>query len=201
MYKSFIKPLCDFCAALLLLVLLSPLILLTVLLLAIANRGSVFFTQERPGKNEKIFKVIKFKTMNDRRDAEGNLLPNAERLTPIGRLIRSTSIDELPQLINILKGDMSFIGPRPLRVHYLPLYTAEQRRRHCVTPGISGWAQVNGRNSINWTKKFELDVWYVDHLSAKLDLLIFFLTIKKIIVREGISQSANETMEQFTGDN
>ena len=201
MYKHFIKPLCDKLLALVLLVVLSPIILGTMLLLAIANRGKVFFTQERPGKNEKIFKVIKFKTMNDRTDAEGNLLPDAERLTAVGRFVRSTSIDELPQIFNVLKGDMSFIGPRPLRVYYLPLYSPEQHRRHDVTPGISGWAQVNGRNNISWTRKFELDVWYVDNQSMWLDIKIFFLTIKKILIRDGISQEGHETASTFNGHN
>lgn len=201
MYKHFIKPLSDKLLALVLLVVLSPVILGTMLLLAIANRGKVFFTQERPGKNEKIFKVIKFKTMNDRKDAEGNLLPDAERLTAVGRFVRSTSIDELPQIFNVLKGDMSFIGPRPLRVYYLPLYSPEQHRRHDVTPGISGWAQVNGRNNITWTRKFELDVWYVDNQSVWLDIKIFFLTIKKILIRDGISQDGHDTASTFNGHN
>lgn len=201
MYKNFFKPLCDKLLALVLLLVLSPIILGTMLLLAIANRGKVFFTQERPGKNEKIFKVIKFKTMNDRRDAEGNLLPDAERLTAVGRFVRSTSIDELPQIFNVLKGDMSFIGPRPLLVQYLSLYSAEQRRRHEVTPGISGWAQVNGRNAISWSKKFELDVWYVDHVSLLTDLKIFWLTIYNILRRKDINQAGQATMEVFNGNN
>lgn len=201
MYKHFIKPLCDKLLALVLLVVLSPIILGTMLLLAVANRGKVFFTQERPGKGEKIFKVIKFKTMNDRRDAEGNLLPDAERLTAVGRFVRSTSIDELPQIFNVLKGDMSFIGPRPLLVQYLSLYSAEQRRRHEVTPGISGWAQVNGRNAISWSKKFELDVWYVDHVSLLTDLKIFWLTIYNILRRKDINQAGQATMEVFNGNN
>lgn len=201
MYKHFIKPLCDKLLALVLLVVLSPVILGTMLLLAIANRGKVFFTQERPGKGEKIFKVIKFKTMNDRKDADGNLLPDADRLTAVGRFVRSTSIDELPQIFNVLKGDMSFIGPRPLRVYYLPLYSPEQHRRHDVTPGISGWAQVNGRNNITWTRKFELDVWYVDNQSVWLDIKIFFLTIKKILIRDGISQDGHDTASTFNGHN
>jgi lipopolysaccharide/colanic/teichoic acid biosynthesis glycosyltransferase len=201
MYQRFVKPLCDKVLALVLLLCLSPIILATMLLLLVANRGSVFFTQERPGLHARLFKVIKFKTMNDRRNAQGELLPDKDRLTTIGRLVRSTSIDELPQIINVLKGDMSFIGPRPLLVKYLPLYSEEQRRRHNVRPGISGWAQVNGRNAISWTKKFELDVWYVDHISFALDLKIFFLTIKKILIRDGISQEGNATMESFTGNN
>ena len=201
MYRRFIKPLCDRVAALFLLLLLSPIILGTMLLLAIANRGSVFFTQPRPGKHEKIFQVIKFKTMNDRKDSDGNLLPDAERLTPIGKFVRSTSIDELPQLINVLKGDMSFIGPRPLLVQYLPLYNETQRRRHLVTPGISGWAQVNGRNAISWARKFELDVWYVDHMSFLLDCKIVWMTICNILRRKDISQQGQATMDVFNGNN
>ncbi len=201
MYRRFIKPLCDRVAALFLLLLLSPIILGTMLLLAIANRGSIFFTQPRPGKHEKIFQVIKFKTMNDRKDSDGNLLPDAERLTPIGKFVRSTSIDELPQLINVLKGDMSFIGPRPLLVQYLPLYNETQRRRHLVTPGISGWAQVNGRNAISWARKFELDVWYVDNLSFLLDCKIVWMTIYNILRRKDISQQGQATMEVFNGNN
>ena len=174
------------------------------MLLAFANKGAgVFFTQPRPGKGEKIFKALKFKTMTDERDASGNLLPDAERLTGVGRFIRSTSIDELPQLINILKGDMAFIGPRPLLVQYLTLYSPEQHRRHEVTPGMSGWAQVNGRNNIPWTKKFEYDVYYVDHIGLSLDLKIFFLTIKKVLCREDINQAGGEwvTMDPFNGHN
>lgn len=201
MYKHFLKPLCDKLLALVLLVVLSPVILGAMFLLAIANRGKVFFTQERPGKGEKIFKVIKFKTMNDRKDAEGNLLPDAERLTAVGRFMRSTSIDELPQIFNVLKGDMSFIGPRPLLVQYLPLYSAEQHRRHEVTPGISGWAQVNGRNAISWSKKFELDVWYVDHISLITDLKVFWLTIYNILRRKDINQEGQATVDDFNGKN
>jgi lipopolysaccharide/colanic/teichoic acid biosynthesis glycosyltransferase len=163
--------------------------------------SNIFFLQDRPGKDGKIFKIIKFKTMTDKRDNEGNLLPDNQRLTKIGKLIRSTSIDELPQLINVLKGDMSLIGPRPLLVQYLPLYTKEQVRRHDVRPGITGWAQVNGRNAISWKEKFELDVWYVDHMSFLLDLNIIYLTIKKVFKREGISSGTSVTMEPFTGDN
>lgn len=201
MYRRLIKPLCDRIAALLLLILLSPILIATGLLLAVANRGHIFFTQPRPGKNEKIFQVIKFKTMNDRRDAKGELLPDAERLTPIGKFVRSTSIDELPQLINVLKGDMSFIGPRPLLVQYLPLYNETQRRRHLVTPGISGWAQVNGRNAISWARKFELDVWYVDHISFLLDCKIVWMTICNILRRKDINQQGQATMEIFNGKN
>lgn len=204
LYISLVKRPVDFVLALVALVVLSPLFLCTMVLLAFANKGAgVFFTQPRPGKGEKIFKALKFKTMTDERDASGNLLPDAERLTGVGRFIRSTSIDELPQLINILKGDMAFIGPRPLLVQYLPLYSPEQHRRHEVTPGMSGWAQVNGRNNIPWTKKFEYDVYYVDHIGLSLDLKIFFLTIKKVLCREDINQAGGEwvTMDPFNGHN
>ena len=204
LYISLVKRPVDFVLALVALVVLSPLFLCTMVLLAFANKGAgVFFTQPRPGKGEKIFKALKFKTMTDERDASGNLLPDAERLTGVGRFIRSTSIDELPQLINILKGDMAFIGPRPLLVQYLPLYSPEQHRRHEVTPGMSGWAQVNGRNNIPWTKKFEYDVCYVDHIGLSLDLKIFFLTIKKVLCREDINQAGGEwvTMDPFNGHN
>ena len=204
LYISLVKRPVDFVLALVALVVLSPLFLCTMVLLAFANKGAgVFFTQPRPGKGEKIFKALKFKTMTDERDARGNLLPDAERLTGVGRFIRSTSIDELPQLINILKGDMAFIGPRPLLVQYLPLYSPEQHRRHEVTPGMSGWAQVNGRNNIPWTKKFEYDVYYVDHIGLSLDLKIFFLTIKKVLCREDINTTTGEsaTMDAFNGNN
>lgn len=202
MYKHFFKRLIDFCIAFIALsILFLPLAIITIWL-HFANKGArVFFFQNRPGKGGKIFKVIKFKTMTDERDADGNLLPDADRLTNVGRFVRSTSIDELPQLINVLKGDMALIGPRPLLVQYLPLYSKEQARRHDVRPGITGWAQVNGRNAISWTKKFELDVWYVDHCSFWLDVKIIFLTIKKVFVREGISQEGQATMEFFTGNN
>ena len=179
-----------------------PILLVITIWLHFANKGAgAFFFQERPGKDGKIFKVIKFKTMTDERDAEGKLLPDAERLTKVGKIVRSTSIDELPQLINVLKGDMALIGPRPLRVHYLPLYSKEQARRHEVRPGITGWAQVNGRNAITHTKKFEYDVWYVDHISFWLDVKILFLTIKKVFVREGISGEGIATAETFDGTN
>ncbi len=184
------------------LALIWPILLLVAFWLHFANKGAgAFFTQERSGKNGKIFKVIKFKTMTDELDADGNLLPDAQRLTKVGRFVRSTSIDELPQLINVLKGDMALIGPRPLLPQYLPLYSKEQARRHEVCPGITGWAQVNGRNAISWSKKFELDVWYVDHCSFLLDLKIVFMTIKKVFVREGISSGTSATMEVFTGNN
>lgn len=166
----------------------------------IANAGKPFFFQQRPGKNEKIFKVIKFRSMNDKKDKGGNLLPDAERLTKAGSFVRKTSLDEIPQLINVLKGDMSLIGPRPLLVQYLHLYNNTQKRRHEVRPGVTGWAQVNGRNAISWAKKFEYDVWYVDHLSFALDIKILFLTIKKVFVREGISQEGQATMEFFKGN-
>ena len=202
MYKNFFKRLIDFCIAFCALAVIWPILLVITLWLHFANKGTgAFFTQERPGKGGKIFKVIKFKTMTDERDAAGNLLLDADRLTNVGRFVRSTSIDELPQLINVLKGDMALIGPRPLLVQYLPLYSKEQARRHDVRPGITGWAQVNGRNAISWTKKFELDVWYVDHCSFWLDVKIIFLTIKKVFVREGISQEGQATMEFFTGNN
>lgn len=202
MYKHFFKRLIDFIIVFSVLVVIWPALLLIAFWLHFANKGTgAFFMQERPGKNAKIFKVIKFKTMTDERDAQGNLLPDADRLTKVGRFVRSTSIDELPQLINVLKGDMALIGPRPLLVQYLPLYDKEQARRHDVRPGITGWAQVNGRNAISWTKKFELDVWYVDHCSFLLDLKIIILTIKKVFVREGISQQGQATMEAFNGNN
>lgn len=202
MYKNEIKRCLDFLISLAGILVLSPVLLVVTGILMYANKGAgAFFLQERPGKHGKIFRVIKFKTMTDERDAEGNLLPDAERLTPAGRFVRSTSLDELPQLINVLKGDMALIGPRPLLPEYLPLYSPEQARRHEVRPGITGWAQVNGRNSISWTKKFELDVWYVDHCSFLLDLKIVFLTVKKVFVREGISSATSVTMEPFTGNN
>ena len=202
MYKHFFKRLIDFTLSLIGFIIISPVFVLVWIWLTIANKGAgALFFQERPGKGEKIFKVIKFKTMTDERDASGNLLPDAERLTGVGRFVRSTSLDEIPQLINVIKGDMSLIGPRPLRTYYLPLYSETQKRRHDVRPGITGWAQVNGRNTISWTKKFELDVYYVDNLSLLFDLKIFFLTIKKVFIREGISQEGNVTTESFNGDN
>ena len=202
MYKHFFKRFFDFWIALIALICISPVLIIVTIWLHFANKGAgVFFFQERPGKDGKIFKVIKFKTMTNEKDADGNLLPDADRLTKVGSFVRSTSIDELPQLINVLKGDMALIGPRPLLVQYLPLYSKEQARCHDVRPGITGWAQVNGRNAISWTKKFELDVWYVDHCSFWLDVKIIFLTIKKVFVREGISQEGQATMEFFTGSN
>ncbi len=203
-YSRYIKRTVDFLAALLLLILLSPLMLAVIIVLHFANKGAgVFFAQDRPGKGERIFKALKFKTMTDERDADGHLLPDGDRLTPVGRFVRSTSIDELPQLINILRGDMSFIGPRPLLVQYLPLYSAEQHRRHDVTPGMSGWAQVNGRNTISWTRKFELDVYYVDHISLALDVKILFLTIRNVLSRKDINTTdgTSATMDAFNGKN
>ncbi|MBW1619749.1 sugar transferase [Empedobacter falsenii] len=201
MYKNYFKRLFDFFAAFFGLLVLSPLFIVVMIGLYFANQGKPFFFQARPGLNERIFKIIKFKTMNDKKDAQGNLLSDADRLTSIGAFVRKTSLDEIPQLINVLKGDMAIIGPRPLLPQYLPLYNKEQKRRHDVRPGITGWAQVNGRNAISWTKKFELDIWYVDHLSFILDIKIFFLTIKKVVVREGISQDGQATMEMFNGKN
>lgn len=202
MYVHFVKRLIDFIIVFCTLMIIWPILLLISIWLHFANKGTgTFFMQERPGKHGKIFKVIKYKTMTDERDENGNLLSDEKRLTKIGKFIRSTSIDELPQLINVLKGDMALIGPRPLLPQYLPLYSKEQARRHAVRPGITGWAQVNGRNAISWTKKFELDVWYVDHCSFLLDLKIIFLTIKKVFVREGISSDTCSTMEAFNGNN
>ncbi len=200
MYSLFFKRLIDVTAAVLVLIFFSPLFV-GVYLLLMLSQNSAFFTQDRPGKNGKVFKLIKFKTMSDKRDAQGNLLPDAERLTKVGKWVRSTSLDELPQLINVLKGDMSLIGPRPLLIKYLPLYSETQKRRHEVKPGITGWAQVNGRNAISWNKKFEYDVWYVDHLSFLLDCKIVWRTIKKVIIREGISSDTSVTMEPFKGNN
>ena len=202
MYKHFFKRVIDFTIALVALLVIWPILLIIYIWLTIANKGAgALFYQERPGKDGKIFKVIKFKTMTDERDAEGNLLPDADRLTKVGRFVRSTSIDELPQLINVLKGDMALIGPRPLRVYYLPLYSKEQMRRHEVRPGITGWAQVNGRNNISWTEKFQLDVWYVDHLTMWLDLKIIFMTIKKVVCREDVNNDSAATMYPFNGHN
>ena len=202
MYKYFFKRLIDFIIVLCVLLAIWPILFVITVWLHFANKGAgAFFLQERPGKDGKIFRVIKFKTMTDERDAGGNLLPDEQRLTKVGRFVRSTSIDELPQLINVLKGDMALIGPRPLLPQYLPLYNKVQARRHEVRPGITGWAQCHGRNAIRWTKKFELDVWYVDHCSFLLDLKIIFLTIKKVLVREGISSETSATMEAFTGNN
>jgi len=202
MYKHFFKRLFDFCIALVALLLIWWFLAIVAIWLHFANKGAgAFFFQERPGKDAKIFKVIKFKTMTDERDAEGNLLPDAQRLTKVGKFVRSTSIDELPQLINVLKGDMALIGPRPLLPKYLPLYSEEQMRRHEVRPGISGWAQCHGRNAISWTEKFKLDVWYVDHVSLMTDLKVIWITIMKVIKRADINEAGHATMEAFNGHN
>lgn len=201
-YKNYIKRALGFIISFLALICLSPLLLVVTIWLHFANKGAgAFFLQERPGKNGKIFKIVKFKTMTDERDAKGELLPDEERLTKIGRLVRSTSIDELPQLWNVLIGDMSLIGPRPLLVKYLPLYSSEQKRRHEVRPGITGWAQCHGRNSISWNEKFKLDVWYVDHCSFTTDVKVVLTTIKTVLTRDGISQEGQATMESFNGTN
>ena len=202
MYKHFFKRFFDFWISLISLIFISPILLVVTIWLHFANKGAgAFFFQERPGKNSKIFKVIKFKTMTDERDAEGNFLPDEDRLTKVGKFVRSTSIDELPQLINVLKGDMALIGPRPLLPQYLPLYSKEQARRHEVRPGISGWAQCHGRNAISWTEKFKLDVWYVDHCSMITDIKVILITIKTVLKREGINSSETTTMPKFNGHN
>ena len=201
LYKRFFKRFLDFWISLTALVILAPVLLALTLWLHFANKGAgAYFLQERPGKDGKIFRIIKFKTMTDERDAQGRLLPDEQRLTKIGQFIRSTSMDELPQLLNVLKGDMALIGPRPLLVQYLPLYSKEQARRHEVRPGITGWAQVNGRNAIGWTEKFKLDVWYVDHVSLMTDMKILFLTIAKVLHRDGISEMGHATMGAFEGN-
>jgi lipopolysaccharide/colanic/teichoic acid biosynthesis glycosyltransferase len=200
LYQNSIKPFLDFVCAFLGLILLSPIFSVVWLGLTIANNGKPFFYQRRPGKGEKIFTIIKFKTMKDKRDSLGRLLPDAERLTPIGRFVRKTSLDELPQLLNVLKGEMSFVGPRPLLPEYLSLYSETQRKRHNVKPGITGWAQVKGRNAISWQKKFEYDVWYVNHIGLVLDLKILFLTVKKVFAKEGISQEGQATTLYFKGN-
>ena len=202
MYRGFVKRLLDFVLAFIALtILFLPLLIITIWL-HFANKGAgAYFFQERPGRNGKVFKIVKFKTMTDERDANGNLLPDEVRLTKIGRFVRGCSIDELPQLWNVLKGDMAFIGPRPLLVQYLPLYSKEQARRHEVRPGITGWAQCHGRNAISWTEKFKYDVWYVDHLSFLVDMKVIFITIKKVLIRDGISQEGQATMEAFNGHN
>ena len=202
MYKHFLKRFFDFIISLIALICISPILLVVTVWLHFANKGAgAFFFQERPGKDAKIFKVIKFKTMTDDCDAEGNLLPDAQRLTKVGKFVRSTSIDELPQLINVLKGDMALIGPRPLLVKYLPLYSAEQARRHEVRPGISGWAQCHGRNAISWTEKFKLDVWYVDHCTLWTDIKVIWITVMKVLKRADISNNAAATMPPFNGNN
>lgn len=202
MYKHFFKRFFDFWIAFFVLICLSPLLLVVTLWLHLANKGAgAFFLQERPGKDGRIFKIVKFKTMTDERDAQGQLLSDEARLTRVGRFVRSISIDELPQLVNVLKGDMALIGPRPLLPKYLPLYSEEQMRRHAVRPGISGWAQCHGRNAISWTEKFKLDVWYVDHLSLWVDIKIIYLTTLKVLKRDGISEEGQATMEAFNGHN
>ncbi|MFT5753323.1 MAG: lipopolysaccharide/colanic/teichoic acid biosynthesis glycosyltransferase [Flavobacterium sp.] len=201
MYKTYFKRILDIITALIGFILLSPVFVLVAIGLFFANQGKPFFFQTRPGKNEQLFKIIKFKTMNDKKDRDGNLLADKERLTPIGAFVRKTSLDEIPQLLNVLKGDMSLIGPRPLLVQYLPLYNDIQKQRHNIRPGITGWAQINGRNAISWYQKFEYDVWYVKHCSFLLDIKILFLTVKKVIVPEGISQEGEVTMEVFKGIN
>jgi len=202
MYRHFFKRFFDFCISFVALLLIGWLLIIIAIWLHFANKGAgAFFFQERPGKDTKIFKVVKFKTMTDERDAEGNLLPDEARLTKVGKFIRSTSIDELPQLINVLKGDMALIGPRPLLIQYLALYSPEQARRHEVRPGISGWAQCHGRNAISWTEKFKLDVWYVDHISLITDIKVIFLTIKNVLMRKGINSASAVTMEAFNGNN
>ena len=202
MYQHFFKRVFDFFISLIVIICISPILLVVTVWLHFANKGSgAFFFQERPGKDGKIFKVIKFKTMTDERDAEGNLLPDAERLTKVGKFVRSASIDELPQLINVLKGDMALIGPRPLLEQYLPLYSPEQARRHEVRPGISGWAQCHGRNAISWTEKFKLDVWYVDHCTLSTDIKVILITIKNVLMRKDINSATAATMEAFNGHN
>ena len=201
MYKTILKPFFDIIIALIGFIILSPLFLLVFLLMTYTNKGNPFFYQVRPGKNERIFKVIKFKTMNDKKDGKGELLPDSVRLTRVGKFVRKTSLDEIPQLINVLKGDMSLIGPRPLLPQYIELYNDEQKKRHNVKPGITGWAQINGRNNVTWKKKFELDVWYVNNLSFILDLKIFFKTFEKVFKTEGVNKEGSVTTEYFDGNN
>jgi lipopolysaccharide/colanic/teichoic acid biosynthesis glycosyltransferase len=200
MYKVYFKPLLDFVVSLVGVIILSPIFLVIFISLFISNNGKVFFVQSRPGKNGKIFKIIKFRTMNNKKDAQGNLLPDANRLTYLGKIVRKTSLDEIPQLINVLKGDMSLIGPRPLLPEYLSLYNERQKKRHAVKPGITGWAQINGRNAVEWNKKFEFDVWYVENLSFILDLQILFLTLKKVVKLEGVNREGVATNISFTGN-
>lgn len=202
MYKHFLKRFLDFWISLIALIIISPILIVVTIWLHFANKGAgAFFLQERPGKDEKIFKVIKYKTMTDEKDETGKLLPDAQRLTKVGKFVRSTSIDELPQLINVLKGDMALIGPRPLLVKYLPLYSEEQKRRHEVRPGISGWAQCHGRNNISWSEKFKLDVWYVDHCSLWTDIKVIWITVMKVLKRADINEAGQATMEEFKGNN
>jgi lipopolysaccharide/colanic/teichoic acid biosynthesis glycosyltransferase len=200
LYSNIIKPLLDSLIALVALLLLSPLFIFLTIFLYVANEGRPFFLQPRPGRNGRVFRVIKFKTMNDKRGSDGQLLPDESRLTPVGKFVRKTSLDEIPQLLNVLKGDMSLVGPRPLLVEYLPLYNEEQRKRHDVRPGITGWAQVNGRNAISWREKFAYDVWYVDHINFLLDLKILWMTVLKVIQSEGVNSASSVTMERFTGN-
>ena len=200
MYKIFFKPLLDFVLSFLGLIISSPIFLIVFIALLLANKGKVFFLQNRPGKNEEIFKIIKFRTMNNKRDAHGNLLPDEERLTTIGKLVRKTSLDEIPQLINVLLGNMSLIGPRPLLPEYLPLYNDVQKKRHLIKPGITGWAQINGRNAVEWDKKFMFDVWYVENMSFFLDLQIMFLTLKKVLKLEGVNREGEATNIAFKGN-
>lgn len=199
MYQQIVKPAGDAIVATIAFIILLPVFIIVVALLSVANSGRPFFTQRRPGKGGRIFRVIKFKTMNDKRDANGELLADSVRLTPIGKFVRKTSLDEIPQLLNVIKGDMSIVGPRPLLEEYLPLYNETQKRRHNIKPGITGWAQVNGRNAISWKQKFEYDVWYVDNISFLLDLRILFMTIRNVVKSEGINSATSATMEKFTG--
>jgi len=201
MYRTFFKPILDFIISFKVLIVLSPVLLVVIILLAIVNKGNPFFFQNRPGKDERIFKIVKFRTMTNERDKNGVLLPDGDRLTGIGKFVRKTSMDEIPQLINILMGDMSLIGPRPLLPEYLPIYNESQKKRHSVRPGITGWAQVNGRNAISWNKKLDYDVWYVENISFPLDMKILFKTIKKVIISEGINTQDMATTEPFNGNN
>ncbi len=201
MYKTYIKPIIDFLVAFIALLIISPLLLVITFLLTLANKGKPFFFQNRPGENGKIFRIVKFKTMTDEKDSDGKLLTDSDRLTAVGKFVRKTSIDEIPQLLNVLKGEMSIVGPRPLLPEYLRIYNERQKKRHLVKPGITGWAQVNGRNAISWNQKFEYDVWYVEHISFRLDLEILLKTIKKVLVSEGINTANMATTEPFNGRN
>lgn len=200
MYRKFLKPIADIFVGMILFIVLSPIMMVVCIVLLINNRGKIFFRQIRPGKNERLFTIIKFRTMNDKRDSQGNLLPDAERLTPVGRFIRKTSLDELPQLWNVVKGEMSFVGPRPLLPEYIPLYNESQKQRHLVKPGITGWAQVNGRNAISWNKKFEYDTFYVQNCSFVLDMKILIKTIEKVFTASGINMEGSASAEPFTGN-
>lgn len=200
LYNNIIKPLLDTIIALVALLILSPVFIFLIVFLYLANDGKPFFLQPRPGRNGRVFRVVKFKTMNDKRGSDGQLLPDDVRLTPVGKFVRRTSLDEIPQLLNVLKGDMSLVGPRPLLVEYLPLYDETQRKRHDVRPGITGWAQVNGRNAISWNEKFAYDVWYVDNISFPLDVKILWMTLLKVVQSEGINSASSVTMEKFTGN-